>query len=58
MILGAGNKQNAAPQQVPVTKLMTIVALAITLISASTFAASAAAVFEDAQHGAGEASQR
>jgi hypothetical protein len=40
------------------TKLMTIVALAITLISASTFAASAAAVFEDAQHGAGEASQR
>jgi hypothetical protein len=40
------------------TKLMAIVALALTLISASTFAASAAAVFEDAQHGAGEASQR
>ena len=40
------------------TRLMTIVALAITLISASTFAASAGAVFEDAQHGAGEASQR
>ena len=37
---------------------MTIVALAITLMSASSFAASAAAVFEDAQHGAGEASQR
>ena len=40
------------------TKLMTIVALAVTLISVSTFAASAAAVFEDVQHGAGEASQR
>jgi hypothetical protein len=39
-------------------KLMTIVALAVTLISATTFAASAGAVFEDAQHGAGEASKR
>lgn len=38
-------------------KITTIVALAVTLISASTFAASAAAVFEDAQHG-GEASQQ
>jgi hypothetical protein len=40
------------------TKLMTIVALAVTLISASNFAARAGAVFEDAQHGAGAASQR
>jgi hypothetical protein len=40
------------------TKLMTIIALAVTLISASTFTVSSAAVFEEAQHGAGEASQR
>jgi hypothetical protein len=39
-------------------KVMTIVALALTLVSATTFAASAAAVFEDATHGAGAASQR
>jgi hypothetical protein len=38
-------------------KFMSIVAIAMTLISASTFAASAA-VFEDAQHGAGAESQR
>jgi hypothetical protein len=38
-------------------KLMSIVALAVTLISASTFAANVT-VFEDAQHGAGIASQR
>jgi len=37
-------------------KLMAIVALAVTLISVSPFAASAA-VFEDAQHGAGIGSQ-
>jgi hypothetical protein len=37
-------------------KLMTIVALAVTLLSALPFAASAA-VFEDAQHGAGIGSQ-
>ena len=40
------------------TKLMTIVALVVNLISASTFNASAGDIFEDAQHGAGEASQR
>jgi hypothetical protein len=39
-------------------KLIAIVGLAVTLVSASTFAASAAPIFEDAQHGAGEASQR
>ena len=39
-------------------KLMTMVALAFTLMSAATFAARADAVFEDAQHGAGAASQR
>jgi hypothetical protein len=39
-------------------KLIAIVGLAVTLISASTFAASAMPIFEDSQHGAGEASQR
>jgi opacity protein-like surface antigen len=38
-------------------KLMTMIALAFTLMSAATVAASAATVFEDAQHGAGAASQ-
>jgi hypothetical protein len=37
-------------------KLLTIVALAVTLISAATFTAHAS-VFEDAQHGVGAASQ-
>jgi hypothetical protein len=46
------------PRRSAMKKLMTIAALAFTLISVTTFAASAGAVFEDAQHGAGEASQR
>jgi hypothetical protein len=59
MVIPLGTAGSAdQPRRTAMKKLMTIVALAVTLISASTFVASAEAVFEDAQHGAGEASQR